>query len=91
MARIYQAATLGEADFRVALVANREEADLLVHRVSSLGLAAGDCLWFMTRERQVATSSIYFVSIGMAHLLVHFVDTYSEAGWLRTHRLHGRL
>jgi hypothetical protein len=91
LARIYQAASLGEADFRVAQVGNRGEADLLVHRVSSWGLAQGDSLWFVTRDRQEATSSIFMVSRGMAQLQVYFVDTRSEAGWVRSHRLHGRL
>jgi len=91
LARIYQAASLGEADFRVALVANRGEADLLVHRVSSWGLAHGDSLWFITRDRQAATSSICMVGRGMAQLQVYFVDTHGEAGWVRAYRLKGRL
>ncbi|WBV53671.1 hypothetical protein [Chryseobacterium gambrini] len=37
MARIYQTASSGEAQVRVAVVNSRDEADLLVHRVSSWG------------------------------------------------------
>jgi len=81
MARIYQTQTMGEADIRVALVSDRGQADLWVRRVSSWGLAHGDALWFITRNRFDATSWIYFCSIGMAQVLVCFVDDYGEAGW----------
>lgn len=81
MARIYQTQTMGEADVRVALVTDRGQADLWVRRVSSWGLARGDALWFITRSRHDATSWVYFCSIGMAQVLVCFVDDYGEAGW----------
>ena len=42
MATIYQTAKLGEAHVLVALVQQRAEADLLVHRTSSRGMAAGE-------------------------------------------------
>jgi len=81
MARIYQVQTMGEADVRVALVSDRGQADLWVHRVGSWGLAHGDARWFITRDRNDATSWVYFCSIGMAQVLVCFVDSYGEAGW----------
>ena len=81
MARIYQVQTMGEADVRVALVPDRGQADLWVHRVDSWGLARGDALWFITGARHDATAWVYFCSIGMAQLQVCFVDTYGEAGW----------
>lgn len=91
MARIYQAASMGEAQVRVAFVRDRGQADLLVHRVGSWGLARGDALWFITRDKQDATVWIYPCSMGMAEVNVCFVDSYSEAGWQRPHRLKGKL
>ncbi|MDO9321563.1 MAG: hypothetical protein Q7U01_08005, partial [Pseudomonas sp.] len=41
MARIYRTATMGEAHKRVAIITEHGMADLLVHRVSSVGLAGG--------------------------------------------------
>jgi hypothetical protein len=90
MARIYQAASMGEAQVRVAFVRDRGQADLLVHRVGSWGLARGDALWFITRDKQDATVWIYPCSLGMAEVAVCFVDNYSEAGWQGAHRLKGK-
>ncbi len=91
MARVYQAASMGEAQVRVAFVHDRAQADLLVHCVGSWGLAHGDALWFITSDRQDATVRIYPCSIGMADVIVYFVDNYSDAGWQRRHRLKGEL
>lgn len=90
MARVYQTASMGEAHVRIAIVPTRGEADLWVHRVGTWGLARGDALWFITRDKQDATVWIYPCSIGMAQVKVCFVDNYSEAGWVRPHRLKGR-
>lgn len=87
MARIYQTARMGEAHIRVAFVTARGQADLLVHRVDSWGLARGDALWFITADKQDATVWIYPCSLGMSQVRVCFVDNYSEAGWVRAHRL----
>jgi hypothetical protein len=90
MARIFQVATLGEAHIRVCLVGDRGEADLLVYRVSSLGLAHGDPLWFVTKDKQSATCWVFFTSPGMAEVKVYFVANRSEAGWQKEHRLRGK-
>ncbi|MCM2565224.1 MULTISPECIES: DUF6150 family protein [Janthinobacterium] len=90
MARIYQTNNMGEADVRVAIV-QRGNADLLVQRVSSWGLAHGDAHWFLTRERQDASASVYFTSQGFAQLTICFVDHPGEAGWARPHRFKGCL
>lgn len=90
MARVYQTASMGEAHIRVAIVTARGEADLLVHRVASWGLARGDALWFITRDKQDANVWIYPCSIGMAEVNVCFVNTYGEAGWVGQHRFKGR-
>ncbi|PHV29480.1 hypothetical protein CSQ93_05280 [Janthinobacterium sp. BJB426] len=90
MARIFQSETMGEADVRVAIVP-RDNADLLVHRVSSRGLARGDAVWYITRDRQEATARVFFVSQGMAQLKICFVDIYAEAGWQVPRPRHIRL
>lgn len=90
MARVYQASSMGEAQIRVALVSERGSADLLVYRVASWGLARGDALWFITKDKQDATAWLFFTSIGMADVKVCFVDSYGEAGWQNPHRCKGR-
>ncbi|WGS52883.1 DUF6150 family protein [Paraburkholderia sp. D15] len=92
MARIFEARSLGVADVRVAIVADRGRADLLVCRVNSYGLAVGDALWCITPDRGNATS-VAFCSEGMAQLKVCFVQTRGEAGWVhdRPHPWRGRL
>lgn len=90
MSRIYQTSVMGEAHIRVALV-SQGEADLLVYRVSSPGLAVGDARWFITRNRQDATCCVIFTSVGMAQVKVCFVDNYGEAGWQNESRYRGKL
>lgn len=82
MAIIYQASNPGDADLRVALV-DRGRADLLVYRVSSRGMAHGDALWYITRDRQEAGVRVCFVSPGMAQVTVCLVSSDGEAGWQR--------
>lgn len=90
MARIYQCATMGEAQIIVALVSERSQADLLVYRVSSWGLATGDAQWFITRDKQEATCWVYFASISMAKVKICFVDSFGEAGWQKNSLYKGR-
>jgi hypothetical protein len=87
---IYQTTNMGEAHLRIALVA-RGSADLLVHRVASHGMAHGDALWYITRDRQEAHVIACFTSPGMAQLKVCFVDSYGEAGWQGRKPRHIRL
>lgn len=89
MARIWQAFSIGDAQIRAALVDHPGEADLCVHRVTAQGLARGDSLWFITRDRQNATARVCFCSRGMAQIRICFVDTFSAAGWSRAHPLKG--
>ena len=88
--RIYQTSLMGEADVRVAIVDNRGQADLLVHKVGSWALAHGDARWYLTRDKQEATVWICVCSQGMADVFIHFVKTYGEAGWQNTHKFRGR-
>src|SRR6185312_7992899 len=91
MTRVYQSPTMGDAHVRIAIVKTIGQADLLVHRVNSWGLARGGALWYITRNKQDADIYAYFCSLGMCQLRVCFVNTYGQAGWINTdHRLAGR-
>ncbi|OYO27451.1 DUF6150 family protein [Janthinobacterium sp. PC23-8] len=90
MATIYQTTQMGEAHVLVALVPHRGQADLLVRRASSRGLAMGDARWFITRDKQAATTWVCFTSAGFAHVKICFVDNDSEAGWQKPSRYKGR-
>lgn len=90
MARVYQTYQMGEAHVRVAIVNHPGEADLCVHRVANWGLASGDALWYITRDKQEATVWVYFGSVGFCQVRICFVDSYTEAGWRRGHALAGR-
>lgn len=90
MAVIYQTTQMGEAHVLVALVSHRGEADLLVRRASSLAMATGEALWFLTRDKHAANTCVCFTSAGYAHVKICFVDNDSEAGWQRPSRYKGR-
>ena len=88
MTRVYQSPTMGDAHVRVALVRDIGQADLLVHRVGSWGLARGPARWYITRNKQDADLYIYMCTLGMEDVRVCFVSTYGQAGWNNTgHRL----
>lgn len=90
MAIIFQTPSMGEAHIRVAIVSERGQADLLVHRASSRGLANGDARWYITREKQDATCWVFFTAIGMAQVKICFVNNFGEAGWQKQHQYQGR-
>ena len=90
MARIYQTSDMGEAAVRVAIVDEPGQADLCVHRVANWGLASGDGLWYITRDKQEATAWVYFGGRGFAQVLVCFVDNYTQAGWQGGSSFKGR-
>lgn len=90
MAIIYQTTSLGDATLRVALV-DQGAADLLVYRTSTMGMAHGDALWFITRDRNIATARMCLTSQGFAEVKICFVDSQALTGWQRPHRLRGRI
>lgn len=90
MGRIYQTTNLSEAHVRVALVTAHGEADLLVRRVGSPGLAIGDARWFITDDKQAASTWVWFCNIGMAEVKICFVDHDFEAGWQKPSRYKNR-
>ena len=90
MARIYQTPVMGEAHLRVAIVESRGEADLLVYRDNSWGMAHGDARWYITRDKQDATVWVFFTSQGMAQVCIYFVNSQGEAGWQKESRFRGR-
>lgn len=91
MALIFQSTTQADAQVRADLVDSPGMADLCVHRVLVRGQAAGDALWFITRDRNEATTRVWFGSIGMCQVKICFVDAYGMAGWRRPHPLRGQL
>jgi hypothetical protein len=72
---------MGDAHILVALVTGLGQADLLVRKVSSWGLATRPWLWYLA-DKQDASVYIHFCSLGMAQISVCFVDTYGQAGWV---------
>ena len=82
MPTMYRIDTMGDAHLLVAQVAEQGFADLLVHRVSSRGLATRPWLWYFTTDKQMARYYVHFCSLGMAQLAVCFVDSYGAAGWV---------
>ncbi len=92
MAIIYASPTMGDAEVRVAVVAERGFADLWVCRVSSVGLANGSARWFITPDRQMANTVVHFCSRGMAQLTVCWVNNMGESGWrVADHPMRRRL
>ena len=90
MAWVYQAATVGEAHIRAAIVDSRGMADLCVYLVSSPGLARGDEYWFVDRSKESARTWVCFTGIGMAEINICFVNDRGMAGWQVEHRLRGK-
>ena len=87
MPRIYKSPTMGDAHLLIAEVTALGQADLLVHRVGSWGLATRPWLWYMA-PKQDANLYVYFCSLGMAQLAVCYVDTYGQAGWVNKQQRH---
>lgn len=81
MPSVFFSPTMGDADLRIALVPERGFADLWMCQVDSPGLAYRDAYWFVTTDRQMATTVVHLCSPGMAQLLVCRVPTRGEAGW----------
>lgn len=87
MPRVYASPTMGDARILVALVSDLGQADLLVHRVGTWGLATRPWLWYMA-PKQDANLYVHFCSLGMAQLVVCYVDTYGQAGWVNKQQRH---
>ncbi len=90
MTMIFQSQDAGMADIRAAIVKHQGEADLCVKRVSSRGLAHGEALWYLCKDRGDAQKAVYFTSQGMAEIKICFVKDYGATGWVTEHRLKGR-
>ena len=91
MVQIYQTRDYGDAQIRIAVVQDPAMADLWVYTAQSLGLAYGEAIWFINRDRYQADVRAVFTSLGAADLAVHFVRDRGQAGWQRPHRLKGKL
>jgi hypothetical protein len=89
MPTVYQTTDLGEAQVRATLV-GQGNTDTPVHHMRR-GLAHGDALWYVTRDRQEADVVVCITSQGMAQLRICFVDSDGEAGWQKPKPRHVRL
>ncbi len=69
------------------------QADLLVFKSSSMGLARGkDHVWYEVRSPGQADVRVYKdTGINQADVLVYYVNTVSMAGWRTNHKLKGKI
>lgn len=94
MTRVHVVDNPAYADLTVQIVLTPGLADLLVYRNDSYKSTAHfETVWTFVTERDLAHTSVYFVprDRGGAHLRVAFVTSQGLSGWVRPHRLKGRL
>ncbi|MEM6466192.1 MAG: DUF6150 family protein [Pseudomonadota bacterium] len=81
------------ADVTVEVVQSRGMADLLVHK--SEGPAPtqhGEAQWCFVAGRVPAAKRVHFTKTpGLASLKICYVSSKALAGWLKNHKLKGRL
>lgn len=94
MTRVYEVERPNYANFTVQVVSSPAAADLLVFRDDDAGSPAhGEGIWTFVPGRENAQASVYLTPPGRggAHLKICWVKTPTHAGWMRPHRLKGRL
>lgn len=93
MTLVYETATSNYADFSVEVVHSAGVADLLVYREKSRGAAQIDeSVWCFVDGRESSKKAVHFTNVpGFTHLRVFYVASRSLAGWLKNHKLRGRL
>jgi len=79
MAVVFQTFSFADANLRVHVTSNPDEADIWVCQVSSKGQALRPCFWYFSRERNEAKTRIYLCSKPIADLCIYFVNSMSEA------------
>ncbi len=82
-----------KADLTVEVVKSQGVADLLVHRVEGGSPSLrNEAVWCFSGERTPSSKAIHFTHRqGHAHLRVCFVKSPGLCGWLKRHKLRGRL
>jgi uncharacterized protein DUF6150 len=93
MTLVYETSTSNYADFSVQVVHSPAIADLLVYRDKSRGAAQIDeGVWCFVDGRETSKKAVHFTKVpGFAQLKIFYVASRGLAGWLRNHRLRGRL
>jgi len=91
MCKIYQASTIGDAQYRVHITQDKGLADLWVYLVGARGLAGKNGLWYITNHWAEADRRLFFGSRGMSELVIYIVSSRQQAGWKNQHRLTGIL
>ena len=94
MTRLFQAERPNYANFTAQVVTSPSAADLLVYRSDDARSEAhGEGVWTFVDQRENAHVAVYLTPPGQggAHVKICWVKVPSFAGWLRPHRLKGRL
>ena len=82
------------ADLSVQVVRSPAVADLLVYRQDEGGATPNrnEGVWCFTGARASAARAIHFTDKpGFAHLRICYVGAPGLSGWLKNHKLKGRL
>ena len=94
MTRVFKVDKPNYANFSVQVVTSPAAADLLVYQNDDAKSEAhSEAIWSFVGSRENAHAAVYVTPPGRggAHLKICFVKTPSLSGWLRGHRLKGRL
>lgn len=93
MTRVYEVQKPEYANLTVRVVESAAAADLLVYRNDQfVSQANAEAIWCFVKGRETAHMSIFFPPQGQdAMLRIAWVKTPSLAGWMRHHKLRGRM
>ncbi|NNU79357.1 hypothetical protein HMH01_02795 [Halovulum dunhuangense] len=94
MTRVFAVPNPNYANITVEVIQSRALADLLVYRNDkAVSEAHDESIWTFVEQRQNAHIAVYFTheGRGMAHLRIAYVPNATLAGWMKHHRLRGRL
>ncbi len=94
MTRVFAVDRPNYANFTVQVVTSPAAADLCVYQDDqATSPSHGEGIWTFTKGRENAQAAIYITPPGRggAHLKVCWVRNPSLSGWMRGHRLKGRL
>ena len=94
MTRVYQVEKPNYANFSVQVVTSPAAADLLVHRDdAAVSEAHSEGIGSFVNNRENAHAAVYVAPPGRggASLRICYVKTPVLSGWMRAHKLKGRL
>lgn len=93
MTRVYQVDRPEYANLTVSVVDAAGMADLVVHRNDqAVSQSNAEPIWCFVKGRATAHLAVYFMPPGQgAELRIAWTKTPSLAGWMRHHKMRGRL